>query len=309
MQEAVDFYSWGCKIAGVLHIPDNFAPGQRRPAVVMSHGMANDRDESGQHTFLAKKLEEMGYVVLRFDFRGCGLSGAPRGRMLIGTEWPQDLRSAITYVRLRPEVNPEQIGAVGSSWGGGVTAYTAAIDKRIKAAVSLAGPASGERWLRHQWVAQHGEDGWGRFLADVAIDRKRRIRGEPSKVVRLIGGFIPVEPEQIPFFDEFLAAHPIMVSDVPLEVADDVLFFWPEEMANRIAPTPIRYIHGTADPVVDPQEARVFYERSGEPKDLRLIEDGIHQLLSPEDSGEDKANETADLVLEWFEKYLSWQEV
>jgi fermentation-respiration switch protein FrsA (DUF1100 family) len=100
-----------------------------------------------------------------------------------------------------------------------------------------------------------------------------------------------------------------MVSDVPLEVADDVLFFWPEEMANRIAPTPIRYIHGTADPVVDPQEAKVLYERSGEPKDLRLIEDGIHQLLSPGDSGEDKANETADLVLEWLEKYLSWKEV
>ena len=61
MQEAVNFYSWGCKIAGVLHIPDNYAPGQRRPAVVMSHGMANDRDESGQHTFLDKKLEEMDY--------------------------------------------------------------------------------------------------------------------------------------------------------------------------------------------------------------------------------------------------------
>jgi len=270
--------------------------------------MANDRDESGQHTFLAKKLEETGYVVLRFDFRGCGLSSAPRGHMLIGTEWPQDLRNAITYVSSRPEVDPERIGAVGSSWGGGVTAYTAACDKRIKAVVSLAGPASGERWLRHQWVAQHGEDGWRKFLADVAIDRERRIQGEPSKVVRLIGGFIPVEPDQIPFYDEFLAAHPIMVSDVPLEVADDVLFFWPEEMASRIAPTPIRFIHGTADPVVDPQEAKVFYERSGEPKDLCLIREGIHQLLSPEDSGEEKANEAAHLVLEWFEKYLSCEE-
>ena len=304
MQEEVVFYSWGCKLAAVLHVPHYYVPGQKRPAVVMSHGMANDRDESGQHTFMGKKLEEAGYVVLRFDFRGCGVSDAPRGRMLIGTEWPQDLRNAITYVSMRPEVDSERIGAIGSSWGGSVTAYTAAIDKSIKAAVSLAGPASGERWLRHQWVAQHGTEGWDKFRADVAADRERRIRGQASAVVRLIGGFIPVEPDQLPFYDEFLAAHPIMVSDVPLEVADDVLFFWPEALAGRIAPTPIRFIHGTSDPEVDPQEARIFYEHSREPKDLCLVEDGIHQLLSPEDNGQDKANEAADLVLEWFERYL-----
>lgn len=304
MQQEIIFYSWGCKIAGILHVPDDHATSQKCPAVVMCHGMANDRDESGQHTFMGKKLEEAGYVVLRFDFRGCGLSGAPRGRMLIGTEWPQDVRNAITYLSTRPEVNSARIGVMGSSWGGGVTAYTAAIDRRIKAAVSLAGPASGERWLRHQWVAQHGEAGWEQFLADVCADRERRIQGQPSTVVRLIGGFIPVEPDQIPFFDEFLAAHPIMVADVPLEVADDVLYFWPEEMAKRIAPTPIRFIHGTADPVVDPKESEVFYQRSAEPKDLYLVEDGIHQLLSPEDSGEDKANEAAGLVIEWFRKYL-----
>jgi dipeptidyl aminopeptidase/acylaminoacyl peptidase len=224
--------------------------------------------------------------------------------MLIGTEWPQDVRNALTYLSTRPEVDAERIGAMGSSWGGGVTSYTAAFDKRIKAVVSLGGPASGERWLRHQWLTQHGEDGWQQFLADVAADRERRVRGEPSRVVRLIGGFIPVEPDQIPFYEEFLAAHPIMISDVPLEVADDVLFFWPEEMANRIAPTPIRFIHGTADPVVDPQEASVFFKRAGEPKDLCLIKDGIHQLLSSVDSGEDKANEAAGLVIEWFRKYL-----
>jgi alpha-beta hydrolase superfamily lysophospholipase len=305
MQQDIVFYSWGCKIAATLHLPDDYTPGQKCAAVVMSHGMANDRDESGQHTFMGKRLEEAGYVVLRFDFRGCGVSGAPRGRMLIGTEWPQDLRNAVTYLSLRPEVDSGRIGAVGSSAGGMVTAYTAATDRRIKCAVSLGAPANGERWLRHQWITQHGEEGWRKFLADVAGDRERRVRGEPSQVVRLIGGFIPVEPDQIPFYDEFLAAHPIMVSDVPLEVADDILFFWPEQMASRIAPTPIRFIHGMADPVVDPREAKIFYERAENPKDLCLIEGGIHQLLSPVDSGEDKADEAADLVLAWFEEHLT----
>jgi hypothetical protein len=304
MQQEVSFYSWGTQIVGTLHIPDDSGAGQKRPAVVMSHGMANDRDEAGQHAFMGQKLEQAGYIVLRFDFRGCGVSGAPRGRMLIGTEWPQDLRNAVTYLTLRPEVDPERIGALGSSWGGGVTAYVAAIDRRIKAAVCLGAPANGERWLKHQWVAQHGEKGWSGFLADVAADRGRRVQGQPSRVVRLVGGFIPVPPEQIPFYDEFVATHPTMVSDVPLEVADDVLFFWPEEMAGRIAPTPIRFIHGTADPVVDPKEARAFYERAREPKDLKLIEGGIHQLLSPVDHGEKQAEHVAGLCLEWLGKYL-----
>ena len=304
MQQDTFFYSWGCKIAGTLHVPDEYAPGQKRPAVVMNHGLANDRDEASQHSFLGKRLEEAGYVVLRFDFRGCGVSDAPRGRMLVGTEWPQDLRNAITHLGLQPEVDPERIGAVGSSWGGGVTVHTAAIDRRLKCAVSLGAPANGERWLRHQWIAQHGEDGWQKFLDDVAADRKQRVQGQPSTVVRLIGGFIPVEPDQVPTLEAFLAAHPIMVSDVPLEVADDIMAFRPEEMVSRVTPTPIRFIHGTADPVVDSQEAAIFYEQAREPKDLRLIEGGIHQLLSPEDYGIDNANEVAEFVLEWFERYL-----
>ena len=304
MQQEVSFYSWGTQIAATVHIPDDRRVGQRCPAVVMSHGMANDRDEAGQHTFMGHKLEEAGYVVLRFDFRGCGVSGAPRGRMLIGTEWPQDLRSAITYIAQRPEVDSERIGALGSSWGGGVTAYVTATDRRIRAAVTLGAPANGERWLRHQWVTQHGEKGWQGFLSDVAADRERRVQGQPSRVVKLVDGFIPVQPEQIPFFDQFLAANPIMISEVPLEVADDVVLFWPEEMAARIAPTPIRFIHGAADPVVDPKEALAFYERTGEPKDLRLVEKGIHQLLSPVDHGEKQAAHVADLCLEWFAKYL-----
>jgi fermentation-respiration switch protein FrsA (DUF1100 family) len=186
-----------------------------------------------------------------------------------------------------------------------VTAYAAALDRRIRCAVSLGAPANGERWLRQQWVAQHGEEGWCGFLAGVAVDRERRVQGELSRTVRLIGGFIPVQADQIPFYDQFLAAHPIMVSDVPLEVADDVLFFWPEDVAGRIAPTPIRFIHGTADVVVDPQEARIFYQRANEPKDVCLVEGGIHQLLSPIDHGPDQANQVAGLVLEWLEKYLS----
>ncbi len=302
MIEPVEFYSRGVRISGVVHIPDRLPAQVRRPAVVMSHGMANNRDEADQHSYLGARLEAAGYVTLRFDFRGCGASGS-RGQMFIGTEWPQDLRAALTYLETRPEVDPERIAAIGSSWGGGVTIYTAAYDRRIRCAVSLAAPASGERWLETQWTAQHGKAGWERFLGEVAADRRRVLAGEPSRTVRLIGGFIPVDEAQIPYLDQFLAEHPYIVADVPLEIADDILQFCPEQVVARVAPAPLLIIQGTRDPLVDTGEALAYYERAGEGKELFLVEGGIHQLLSGE-----TAAPVGDRILKWLHEHLDASE-
>src|SRR5512141_2387922 len=124
------FYSRGVSLPGVLTIPAGADAQHRVPGVVLSHGMANNRDEAEQHSYLAERLESAGYAVLRFDFRGCGKSGSPRGTMMIGTDWPQDLRCALTYLSIQPQVDPQRLGAAGSSWGGGVTVYVSAKDRR-----------------------------------------------------------------------------------------------------------------------------------------------------------------------------------
>ena len=46
-----------------------------------------------------------------------------------------DAIRSIDYLQTRPEVDKERIGCVGLSWGGTHTAYTAALDERIKSAV------------------------------------------------------------------------------------------------------------------------------------------------------------------------------
>jgi len=293
------FYSRGVSLPGVLHLPDKAGAGQTVPGVVLSHGMANNRDEAGQHSYLAARLEESGYAVLRFDFRGCGESGAPRGMMLIGSEWTWDLRAAVTFLGAQPQVDPSRIGAVGSSWGGGVTVFTAAHDRRIRSAVSLGAPSNGERWLRHQWVSLHGETGWQEFLGRVEGNRKLCVQGRPSQTARLLGGFIPVAEDQIPFLDQFLRDHPYIVSDIPLEVADDILAFSPQDYAARVSPTPLLIIHGTADPLVDLQEPRALYDCAREPKELVLVEGGIHQVLSG-----DTAAPVGDRILDWLARTL-----
>ena len=295
----VFFSSFGDQpLAGTLHLPEESDAGHPRPGVILAHGMANDRDEAGQHDFLARRLEAAGYVVLRFDFHGCGESGM-RGRMFIGSEWPQDLQAAITYLQQRSEVDANRIAAVGSSWGGGVTIYAAAADRRIRCAVSLGAPANGERWLRDQWTTVFGEEGWQGFLAQVNADRARVAAGELSRTVRLIGGFIPVPVDQIQFYDNFLAEHAAIVANVPLEIAPDILSFAPETVVQNISPTPLLIVHGTADPVVDYHHAEAYYERAGEPKNLCLIEGGVHQLLSG-----DTAEEAAGIVITWLDRHL-----
>jgi len=295
----VYFSSFGDQpLAGTLHLPEESDTGRPRPGVVLAHGMANNRDEAGQHDFLARHLKAAGYVVLSFDFHGCGESGR-RGRMFIGSEWPQDLQAAITYLQQRAEVDANRIAAVGSSWAGGVTIYAAAADRRIRCAVSLGAPANGERWLRDQWTAVFGEEGWQAFLAQVDADRVRVAAGELSRTVRLIGGFIPVPADQIPFYDNFLAEHTAIVSDIPLEIAPDILSFAPETVVKHVSPTPLLIVHGTADPVVDCHHAEAYYERADEPKKLCLIEGGVHQVLSGE-----TAEETIGIVLSWLGQNL-----
>ena len=45
-----------------------------------------------------------------------------------------DMKCCIDYLQNRPEVDPERIGMMGLSQGGTMTAFTSAMDSRIKAA-------------------------------------------------------------------------------------------------------------------------------------------------------------------------------
>lgn len=62
-------------IRGVLNAPDDFSENKKYPAIIFFHGLMDDRNGinymSIQH---AKYLTAAGFLVYRFDFRGCGES-------------------------------------------------------------------------------------------------------------------------------------------------------------------------------------------------------------------------------------------
>jgi alpha/beta superfamily hydrolase len=80
-EHAVTFPSAGLKLSGVVHVPSGMRPGERRAAFIVLHGFGSNKTSSNtmQPT---KVLGELGYVVLRFDMRGCGESEGEFGRVI-----------------------------------------------------------------------------------------------------------------------------------------------------------------------------------------------------------------------------------
>jgi dienelactone hydrolase len=106
----------------------------------------------------ALELARRGYVTFTFDFicfedrRHPALEGARYERFeftrrvcagsSLQAKMTSDAMRALDYLASRPEVDPARIGCVGHSLGGQQTLFLAALDERIKAAVSSCGFAS-----------------------------------------------------------------------------------------------------------------------------------------------------------------------
>src|SRR5437899_1731030 len=127
MEEKISFQSDGLKLAGIVNTPEDLRPGERRPAFVVLHGFGGNKDGQGQ-TVVAKQFTQWGYVTLRIDFRGCGESEGEHGR-IICLDQVADTRNAITYLATRPEVDPNRIALVGSSFGAAVAVFTGGADQ------------------------------------------------------------------------------------------------------------------------------------------------------------------------------------
>src|SRR5215212_11636312 len=137
MTERVEFKSAGLTLKGIVHLPPDYQRGERRPCFLVLHGFGGNKDTNNSET-PARMLADWGYVTLRWDMRGCGQSEGERGRVIC-LDQVEDTRSALSYMASRPEVDPDRIAVVGSSFGGAVSVYTAGVDRRVAAVISSGG--------------------------------------------------------------------------------------------------------------------------------------------------------------------------
>ena len=107
-----------------------FVPSKRGPMIILTHGMGGNRLDLMP---TASLLIENGFGVLMYDMRCHGRSSGGIGTW--GWLEINDLNGAADYLLGRPEVNPDQVGALGFSLGGQVTVRAAAENPAICAVI------------------------------------------------------------------------------------------------------------------------------------------------------------------------------
>ncbi|WP_300727958.1 alpha/beta hydrolase [uncultured Bacteroides sp.] len=125
---------YGITLVADLYKPKNIDASVKLPAIAVSGPFGAVKEQSSG--LYAQEMAERGFLAIAFDPSFTGeSSGEPRyvASPDINTE---DFCASVDYLSLRGDVNPEQIGIIGICGWGGFALNAAAIDTRIKAAVT-----------------------------------------------------------------------------------------------------------------------------------------------------------------------------
>ena len=142
----VSYRSEDLRVSGVLHVPHG---ADRSPAVVIARGYKNPRSYVPGGSMITGRdyLARAGYVVLYTDYRNHGHSDAdPENDAELRLGFTVDVINAVVALRrsgLRA-VDPDRIGLVGRSMGGGVAYNVLATRPGLVAAAVLLSPISAD---------------------------------------------------------------------------------------------------------------------------------------------------------------------
>jgi len=103
----------GEKLSGLLYIPTHTV-GDKLPSVVIFHGRGSSKK---RYFDRAQALAENGFLVLVFDFRGCGESDGNFGKQTIAMGF-EDAVASYNFLKKYPLCDTNRLGVLGGSFGG-----------------------------------------------------------------------------------------------------------------------------------------------------------------------------------------------
>lgn len=138
MERNITIKSANVALSAVIHYPEawNGEEQQRRfPLIVICHGFVGNRIGTNRlFVKAARYFSKQGFMVLRFDYAGCGESEGDYGSSGFDALIHQT-RHVLDYALDIEGLSHERVIVLGHSLGGAVALATAAIDKRIKTLV------------------------------------------------------------------------------------------------------------------------------------------------------------------------------
>ncbi len=290
--ERVDFFSEGTRLAGDLFVPTGLKPGETRAGIVLCHGYTGVRNLYLPDT--AHALAEAGYVVLTFDYKGWGDSDGPKSRLSPHGR-VADAQAALTFLGVQRMVDDQHLGLYGTSYGGATAVWTAAIDPRVKAVVSVVGVGNGRRWMR----SVRRPDEFADLLQTAGVDRVRRaLTGHSDFGAR--DGVLLADRQSADLASAARRGNPGAVGAVPLEFIDDTLGFNPEWVVDKIAPRPVLFVTSDDDRLVPPEESESLFAKAGEPKKLVVLKGfGHYEVYTGE-----AFRQVMAATLAWYREHL-----
>jgi dipeptidyl aminopeptidase/acylaminoacyl peptidase len=286
VEEKVTFKSGDLNISGVVHTPDDMVEGDRRPVVLILHGFGSRKD-AGNVIGPTNMFMNWGYVVLRFDMRGCGESDGMFGHLLC-LDQVEDTRAAVTFMQSRPEVDSDRIAVVGSSFGAAVAVYTAGVDDRVAAVISSGGWGNGERKFRGQHPTP---EAWAAFMKVLEDGKEHREEtGEPLMVDRY---------DIVPIPEHLRKNMPSgSVQQFTADTAQGMFDFTAEDVIGNIAPRPVLLLHSSVDSVTPTEQSVEMFKRAGQPTDLHLTADTDHFMMAESNT------RVISIIRDWLATYF-----
>jgi dipeptidyl aminopeptidase/acylaminoacyl peptidase len=230
------------------------------PTVVFCHGFTGHRIEDHRlFVRAARRMSKEGIAAVRFDFRGSGESEGEFEDMTVSSEI-NDLNAVLRFLTDRTEVLHDKIGVVGLSLGGVVSILASAQNQTVKAVCTWSSPAE---------------------LRSLSTNVERSFGMDSKKLL---------ETSYVDLPNGYRVGKNFFIDALKHDVLDS---------CAKISPRPLLIIHGSADPVVPIQHARMLYDKAGEPKKLIIIEGAGHTF-----SGRALEDKVIEITIEWFKENL-----
>lgn len=149
------------EISANLLLPTRSTLNKKLPVIIFVNSWVLDEHE---YLVQAAKFAEKGYLVLSYSSRGWGCSGGVVD--IVGDRDMDDLSSVIDWLIANQNIDPENIGISGISYGSGISLMGLAKEPRIKTAVAMSTWASlTDALFQHQTPRSF----WGFFLVSSGL--------------------------------------------------------------------------------------------------------------------------------------------
>ncbi len=234
-------------------------PRSPRGVLFLCHGLG---EHAGRYDEVVAAVADAGWASYALDLRGHGRSEGRRGHIMAWADYVADVEALFEKARADGHEQRPWV-LLGHSMGGLVSLHTAAQHSSRLAGLALCSPLLGVSARIPRWKSM-----LGRFLSQrlpaMALASElapEGISSDPDEVERYRNDPLVHNRVSARWFTEMtdaLAAAPSLGAELSL---------------------PLLLMHGSADPLTDPEATRRFAETYGGNLDLHLLDGYLHEIF------------------------------